>query len=227
METKLDENLIKKKQKQKKNKNKIKIKSITVEQPVETDELVDLAKIIEKKFKDGIMYYHFNGLINEIKVSAIIFKSSLITNSISTENQSTPENYDIKYFANNIYEYDGQTYVIKKQPNIKSIYLCLKEIQLVFKTNIFYDTKLVNQDELHEEKLKSIIIPFKENEKCCVCNENTRSVTLCNHYVCLQCRCKIKEKKCPICRDDKLDTYPEDDLFFDFFHNGETVYDIE
>ena len=35
---------------------------------------------------------------------------------------------------------------------------------------------------------------------CCVCLEETKKVTNCNHFLCCECYSKMYGKKCPICR---------------------------
>ena len=38
-------------------------------------------------------------------------------------------------------------------------------------------------------------------DKCCVCYDNTNLIkTQCNHYICVKCFYKLKEKFCPLCR---------------------------
>jgi len=39
-------------------------------------------------------------------------------------------------------------------------------------------------------------------DKCCVCyDDNTNLIkTQCNHYICVKCFYKLKEKLCPLCR---------------------------
>jgi hypothetical protein len=60
-------------------------------------------------------------------------------------------------------------------------------------------------------KTEEILIPYKEDEVCCVCLENTTDNTTCNHYICFKCRdkCIIQQRRgCPICRQpDVLSTY--------------------
>lgn len=60
----------------------------------------------------------------------------------------------------------------------------------------------------HEDDIQNIvniktsfINLFGEFNKCCVCYDNTITFTICEHYLCQICYSKLKEKKCPMCRN--------------------------
>ena len=56
-------------------------------------------------------------------------------------------------------------------------------------------------------KLEEAIVPYTEDQKCCVCNDNTTDITLCKHHICLQCReqCLLNEQpNCPVCRKEEI-----------------------
>jgi hypothetical protein len=66
-----------------------------------------------------------------------------------------------------------------------------------------YNGELVDATVYKLSKLEESIIPFSEEEKCCVCFENTSDITLCNHSICLTCRETSIIKNhfdCPMCR---------------------------
>jgi hypothetical protein len=76
--------------------------------------------------------------------------------------------------------------------------------------------KIINGDLLaptdyNDMKTEEILIPYKEDEVCCVCLENTIDNTTCNHYICFKCRdrCIIQQRRdCPMCRQTNvLSTY--------------------
>jgi len=56
-------------------------------------------------------------------------------------------------------------------------------------------------------KLEEVVLPYNEDQKCCVCFENTTDTTVCDHYICLGCRdiCILKNKPdCPMCRKQNI-----------------------
>jgi len=61
---------------------------------------------------------------------------------------------------------------------------------------------------IHEmQKLEEVVLPYNEDQNCCVCFENTTGVTVCDHHICLKCRetCIIKKKTdCPMCRKKNI-----------------------
>lgn len=68
-----------------------------------------------------------------------------------------------------------------------------------------------NKDNIFLNSLKNI---FSESnniktigDKCCVCHEETATLTTCNHYLCVSCYNKMKKHNfekiiCPLCRTD-------------------------
>lgn len=70
---------------------------------------------------------------------------------------------------------------------------------------------LLSTTDYNDMKTEEILIPYKEDEVCCVCLENTTDNTTCNHYICFKCRdrCIIQQRRdCPMCRQTNvLSTY--------------------
>jgi hypothetical protein len=81
-----------------------------------------------------------------------------------------------------------------------------KVVNLIY--NITTNYKIINGDLLSPENYNDIkteenIIPYNEDEICCVCFEHTTDNTTCGHFICFKCRdtCIIQMKKnCPMCR---------------------------
>ena len=89
-----------------------------------------------------------------------------------------------------------------------------KVVNLIY--NITTKYKIINGDLLSPENYNDIkteenIIPYNEDEVCCVCLDNTTDNTTCGHFICFKCRdkCIVQMKKnCPMCRcDNVLPTY--------------------
>jgi hypothetical protein len=53
-----------------------------------------------------------------------------------------------------------------------------------------------------QELITNPNISFASIENCSVCMEQTKTKTRCNHHLCLVCWSKLKEKLCPLCRDE-------------------------
>jgi hypothetical protein len=85
----------------------------------------------------------------------------------------------------------------------KTIEDAIEYIEKVVSTYKVYNGDLVSSTDYELLKLEEQFIPYEENQKCCVCLENTQETTICEHYICLHCREKCIESKkmdCPICR---------------------------
>ena len=80
-----------------------------------------------------------------------------------------------------------------------------------------YNGKFIYRDNLHYKTIHDILpIYFKNNtnirfentsnHQCCICMENTLTVSSCNHPVCIPCAMRIvpdydEDILCPLCRD--------------------------
>jgi hypothetical protein len=83
----------------------------------------------------------------------------------------------------------------------------LNFIETVVSSYKIYNGDLVSQDNYNTMKLEEIIIPYTQEQVCCVCNDNTTDITECKHHICLQCReqCILNDQhNCPICRKEEI-----------------------
>ena len=88
----------------------------------------------------------------------------------------------------------------KKYKTIESAILFIERVVSTYKV---YNGDLVNSRDFELLKLEEKFVPYEDNQKCCVCLENTQEITTCNHYICLHCReqCISSQKiDCPMCR---------------------------
>lgn len=89
----------------------------------------------------------------------------------------------------------------------KTIVGALNLIEDVVKNYKIYNGDLVSKEAYELMKLEESVIPYTEDQKCCVCNDNTTDITLCKHHICLQCReqCLLNEQlNCPVCRKEEI-----------------------
>lgn len=89
----------------------------------------------------------------------------------------------------------------------KTILGALSLIEDVVKNYKIYNGDLVSKEAYELMKLEESVIPYTEDQKCCVCNDNTTDITLCKHHICLQCReqCILNEQlNCPVCRKEEI-----------------------
>lgn len=111
-------------------------------------------------------------------------------------------NYNTKKsFEYNVNKYAKFLYFkYKKTCNIKKNHSIFGNI--IIKSN---NIKTIISFE-HIYNIKDIIITNNNNEECCICYENSKEKTLCNHIVCKKCIIKsLKEDKyftCPMCREN-------------------------
>jgi hypothetical protein len=83
----------------------------------------------------------------------------------------------------------------------------LNFIETVVSSYKIYNGDLVRKDAYELMKLEEAVVPYTEDQKCCVCNDNTTDITLCKHHICLQCReqCLLNEQlNCPVCRKEEI-----------------------
>jgi hypothetical protein len=87
-------------------------------------------------------------------------------------------------------------------------YTSIKEALSIIK-NVISTYKIFNGDLLAPmdykmAKMEEILIPYSEEQVCCVCYENTMDTTICDHHLCMKCREICIYKKCldcPMCRN--------------------------
>jgi hypothetical protein len=89
----------------------------------------------------------------------------------------------------------------------------LNELRLDMKGNLI-NKKDIDDQILEQELLSGLDNIELDADECCVCNNLTKTKTICNHCVCYRCMTHIKKVKidgedddvneipCPICRED-------------------------
>ena len=146
------------------------------------------------KWLENIDMYTFRPIkIDDINVYIVIYnkfkvvtiESIFIYCKVKVDNIDEKQNYSLYHF-----EYDTIEQAIDKIEEIKNKYKV-------------YNGELVDPSVYALSKLEECILPYSEDEKCCICLENTSDITMCNHPICLHCRETSLTKKladCPICR---------------------------
>lgn len=89
----------------------------------------------------------------------------------------------------------------------KTIIGALNLIEDVVNNYKIYNGDLVSKEAYELMKLEESVIPYTDDQVCCVCNDNTTDTTLCKHHICLQCReqCLLNEQlNCPVCRKEEI-----------------------
>ena len=98
----------------------------------------------------------------------------------------------------------------------KTIDWALTKIEKVANSFKVFDGDLVETDQYNMLQLEKMVIPYREEQTCCVCFGNTYDTTHdCNHYICLQCRCLCilnKKLDCPVCRKENALKYYSNDM---------------
>ena len=115
-------------------------------------------------------------------------------------------NFECVYIECKITNSEG--YPIKEKYSVyhkpyKTIRNAILIVENVIATFRMVDGDLISADEFKICILERKFNPYREDQICCICYENTMDITECEHYLCLKCResC-IRKKKldCPICR---------------------------
>jgi hypothetical protein len=108
------------------------------------------------------------------------------------------------------YSYQGKDY---SQPYVlyyrkyKSFQDALQIVQKITTKYKILNGDLESPENYEELKLEDCILPYREEERCSVCFENTTDTTVCDHYICFNCREKCilkKQLNCPICRNANI-----------------------
>jgi hypothetical protein len=158
--------------------------------PIEMD-FSKIVEMIKMKIKKGIKEYHFRPYcIDGVYCYIVLYLKQKIL---------TIESINIKCYFNDIHT---MPYVLyhKKYKSIDKIVQLIHKITTTYK---IISGDLLSTGDYNDMKTEEILIPYNENEVCCVCLENTTDNTTCGHFICLRCRdkCIIQKKKdCPICR---------------------------
>jgi hypothetical protein len=131
---------------------------------------------------DGINVY----IVIYDKFKVVNIESIFVQCKVNINSLEEIQNYSLYHF-----EYKSLEKAIDK----------IEKIKIEYK---LYNGELVEPLVYNLLKLEECILPFSEDEKCCVCFENTSDITLCNHSICLLCRetsLLNNHFDCPICRN--------------------------
>ena len=167
------------------------------EKEKEKEKKNDFSKIvalINNKIKNGCKEYHFRPvIIDGVYCYIVLYLKYKIF---------TIESINVKCKFNNHYI----PYVLYH----KEYTSITKLVNLIHRITTNY--RILNGDFMslsnyNDMKTEEILIPYKEEEICCVCLENTTDTTTCNHFICFKCRdkCIIQQRKdCPMCRQSNV-----------------------
>ena len=153
-----------------------------------------IVALINNKIKNGCKEYHFRPvIIDGVYCYIVLYLKYKIF---------TIESINVKCKFNNHYI----PYVLYH----KEYTSITKLVNLIHRITTNY--RILNGDFMslsnyNDMKTEEILIPYKEEEVCCVCLENTTDTTTCNHFICFKCRdkCIIQQRKdCPMCRQSNV-----------------------
>jgi hypothetical protein len=176
------------------NKNVEKNNEKDNEKNTKIKELAHLITEHLKKFKS----YHFRPVkIDGINCYVVIHKKYKIINF---------EAINVKCLVHKQGKKMKQQYslLFVKYNNIEQ---AIRKIEDIVATYKVYNGDLVCENAYKQLKLEEVVIPYSQEQVCCVCNENTMDTTLCNHYICLHCReqCILSNNtNCPVCRNEEI-----------------------
>lgn len=158
----------------------------------------ELAKLISEKLKKNRTYFFRPIAVDGILCYPVIYGGRhKIVNFESIHINCFVKKGDKKY---------KQKYSLFFQ-KYKTIIGALNLIEDVVKNYKIYNGDLVSKEAYELMKLEESVVPYTEDQKCCVCNDNTTDITLCKHHICLQCReqCLLNEQpNCPVCRKEEI-----------------------
>jgi hypothetical protein len=164
-----------------------------------TNDFSDIVKLIKSKLKRGIKEYHFRPYrIDGVYCYIVLYLEKKIL---------TIESINIKCYFNDIHSVPYVLYH-KKYKSIEKIVQLIHEVTTTYK---IINGDLLCKTDYNDIKIEEKMIPYKEDEICCVCLEHTTDNTTCGHFICFSCRdkCIIQKKRdCPMCRTKNvLSTY--------------------
>ena len=173
-----------------------------------------LVEVLKNKKEKGAKEYHFRpySIDGVFCYIVLYFKYSIFT--VESVNVKCKYTYEGQIF--------NQPYVLYHR-KYKTIMNALELIQKVTTKYKILNGDLESPENYEELKLEECILPYSENEKCSVCFENTTDTTLCDHYICFNCRekCILKNQpNCPICRNENIIKYYNNNI--GLFNNRDT-----
>jgi len=152
-----------------------------------------------KTYLETSQSYHFRPVkIDGVYCYPIIHKSPQIVN-IEAMNIYIEK-------KNQCHEYSREKYSLYHTP-YNTIEQAVQIVEKIVASYKIYGGDLCPPAVYDMLKLEETVLPYNEEQKCCVCFENTTDVTVCHHYICLACRdmCILKERTdCPMCRKENI-----------------------
>ena len=176
----------------------IKMNTVAQNIPTKTQQKTELAKYIKKYLLKNKSYFcrpvRIDGIycypvIYGNKYKIVNFESIHISCIVKKGNSSIKQKYSLLYLKYNTIE-DA-----------------LDLIEKVASTYKIYNGDLVGIDSYKSLKLEECILPYTNEQTCCICAENTIDMTVCNHFICLHCRekCVLNDQlDCPMCRKEEI-----------------------
>ena len=164
---------------------------------LEKEKKNDFSKIvalINNKIKNGCQEYHFRPvMIDGIYCYIVLYLKYKILTIESIQVTCKFNNHYIPYV---LYH--------KEYTSISKLVTLIHRITTTYKV---LNGDFMSLSNYNDMKTEEILIPYKEEEVCCVCLENTTDTTTCNHFICFKCRdkCIIQQRKdCPMCRQSNV-----------------------
>lgn len=138
--------------------------------------------------KDYMQYVNSTGIKSRISLSVYLSNKNYMHPEIFTLQNINLLNCNIEsedMFTNYIYNILFYAYVVIHQFKFHPMLLYLH----------------------HEEDIANLVDIrmchvrlYGETNECCICLEKTITHTVCNHFICQRCYCKLDNKVCPLCR---------------------------
>jgi len=168
---------------------------------METTDFEKLAKLLQKKKDKGSKEYHFRPYaIDGVFCYIVLYlRHSLLT--VESVNVKCKFTYEGQIY--------NQPYVLYHRKDMTFEDALNNVVKITTKYKIL-NGDLESPENYEELKLENCVLPYGENERCCICYENTTDTTICNHAICFNCRenCILKQQlNCPICRNENIMQY--------------------
>jgi hypothetical protein len=133
-----------------------------------------IVALIQRKIKNGCKEYNFRPfMIDGVYCYIVLYLKYKIL---------TIESINVKCKFNNNHHVPYVLYHKK----YKSIAKVVDLIHTITTTYKIINGDLLAPTDYNDMKTEEILIPYKEDEVCCVCLENTIDNTTCNHYICFK-----------------------------------------
>lgn len=183
---------------QNQNQNINKMNTVTQNIQIKKQQKKELANYIKKYLLNHKSYFCRAVSIDGIycypviygnKYKIVNFESIHISCIVKKDNSKIKQKYSLLYLKYNTIEN------------------ALDIIEKVASSYKIYNGDLVSSNAYKSLKLEESILPYKNEQTCCICAENTIDMTVCKHYICLHCRekCVLNDQlDCPMCRKEEI-----------------------